>query len=149
MIEIAIGLGILLSLWLTEWLGVTAGGIIVPGYIALYLHDPLRVVATFAVAIVVYLIIQGLSQFLLIYGKRRLVLSLLLGFLFGYLSRNVLAVEVQAFNLDFYTIGYIIPGLIASWMDRQGVVRTTSVILITATIVQLAVMLLSGGAVNV
>ncbi len=149
MIEIAIGLGIILSLWLTEWLGVTAGGIIVPGYIAMYLHDPLRVIATFSISILVFLIIKGLSQFLLIYGKRRLVLSLLLGFFFGYISRNYLAIEFQAMGMDFYTIGYIIPGLIASWMDRQGVVRTLSVILITASIVQLAVMLISGGVINV
>ena len=42
MIEIAIGIGIVLSLILTETVGVTAGGVIVPGYIALYLHDPIR-----------------------------------------------------------------------------------------------------------
>lgn len=149
MIEIAIGLGIILSLWLTEWLGVTAGGIIVPGYIAMYLHDPLRVLATFTISILVFLIVKGLSTFLLIYGKRRLVLSLLLGFFFGYISRNYLAVEFQVMGWDFYTIGYIIPGLIASWMDRQGVVRTISVITITASIVQLAVMLISGGVINV
>jgi len=149
MIEIAIGLGIILSLWLTEWLGVTAGGIIVPGYIAMYLHDPLRVLATFTISILVFLIVKGLSTFLLIYGKRRLVLSLLLGFFFGYISRNYLAVEFQVMGWDFYTIGYIIPGLIASWMDRQGVVRTLSVITITASIVQLAVMLISGGVIDV
>lgn len=149
MIEIAIGLGIILSLWLTEWLGVTAGGIIVPGYIAMYLHEPLRVIATFTISILVFLIVKGLSKFLLIYGKRRLVLSLLLGFFFGYISRNYLAVEFQVLGWDFYTIGYIIPGLIASWMDRQGVARTISVILITASIVQLAVMLISGGVIHV
>ena len=34
MAEVTIGLGIILSLVLSETLGVTAGGIIVPGYIA-------------------------------------------------------------------------------------------------------------------
>ena len=33
MIEIAVGLGIVLSLILSETVGVTAGGLIVPGYI--------------------------------------------------------------------------------------------------------------------
>ena len=59
MAEISIGLGIFLSLILSETLGVTAGGIIVPGYIALHLHDPLQVFVTFFVAIIVWLIIQG------------------------------------------------------------------------------------------
>ena len=39
----------------------------------------------------------------------------------------------------------IIPGLIANWMDRQGVVRTISVVILTAVLVKLAVMLLFGG----
>ncbi len=42
MVEISIGLGIILSLVLSEALGVTAGGIIVPGYIALFLHQYLK-----------------------------------------------------------------------------------------------------------
>ena len=37
---IYIGIGMVLSLFLTETLGVTAGGIIVPGYIAMNLDDP-------------------------------------------------------------------------------------------------------------
>ena len=43
MIEISIGLGIVLSLVLSESLGVTAGGIIVPGYISLYFHQPILI----------------------------------------------------------------------------------------------------------
>ena len=54
MAEISIGLGIVLSLLLSETLGVTAGGIIVPGYISLYLHHPVQVVVTFLVAILVW-----------------------------------------------------------------------------------------------
>ena len=149
MIEIAIGMGIVLSLWLAEWLGITAGGIIVPGYIGLHMHHPMRVVATFLISLLVWGIVQLLSKFLLIYGGRRLVLSLLLGFFMGYLSRNYIAGNVSVYNLDFYTIGYIIPGLIASWMDRQGPVRTMSVVLIVACIVQLSVMILSGGLIDV
>ena len=47
MVEISIGLGIILSLVLSEALGVTAGGIIVPGYIALFLHQPVQVFSTY------------------------------------------------------------------------------------------------------
>ena len=140
MVEIAIGLGIVLSLILTETVGVTAGGVIVPGYIALYLHDPLRVISTFSVSILVFLIIWVLSKYMLLYGKRRLVLCLLLGFAFGYLSK--IYFRFPSSGLDISVIGNIIPGLIASWMDRQGVIRTLSVILITATIVQLFLMVI-------
>ncbi len=138
MVEIAVGLGIVLSLVFTETLGVTAGGVIVPGYIAIYLHDPIRILSTFGISLIVFIIVQGVGKLMLIYGKRRLVLSLLLGFFLGYASKLYLVYPDN--NLNLAVIGNIIPGLIASWMDRQGVIRTLSVILITATIVQLFLM---------
>ncbi len=147
MVELAIGLGIVLSLFFTETLGVTAGGVIVPGYIALYLHDPLRVLGTFIISLVTFGIVQLLSKFILIYGKRRLVLSLLIGFLLGYVSRNHVLFTESQYNLA--VIGNIIPGLIANWMDRQGVVRTLSVIIITATVVQLVIMIVEKGLIHV
>ena len=70
MAEVTIGLGIILSLVLSETLGVTAGGIIVPGYIALYLHQPIQVVLTLLVAIIVWAIIQMLGKKVFLYGKR-------------------------------------------------------------------------------
>ena len=147
MTEIAIGVGMVLSLFLTETLGVTAGGIIVPGYIALYMDDPIKIIITLLVSIVVFLIIRLLSSFMLIYGKRRLVLSLLLGFILGYISKLYFTNVNDIYDLS--VIGNIIPGLIASWMDRQGIVRTISVILITSSIVAMILIIISGGQVNV
>lgn len=143
MVEISIGLGIILSLVLSETLGVTAGGIIVPGYIALYLHHPFQVVITFLVAILVWGIIQGMGNIMFLYGKRRIVLALILGFFFGYITRNLLFMPAEIGSVA--VIGNIIPGLIANWMDRQGVTRTLSVVILTAVLVKLAVMLLFGG----
>ena len=62
MVEIAIGLGIAFSLILSETLGVTAGGVIVPGYIALYLHQPDQILMTFLAAVIVI----GIVKFLMI-----------------------------------------------------------------------------------
>lgn len=146
MTEIAVGLGIVISLFLTETLGIMAGGVIVPGYIALYLNDPMRVIGTFMVSLLAYGIVKLLSNFIFIYGKRRLVLSLLLGFLLGYLSKIYFLGQE---DINIAVIGNIIPGLIASWMDRQGVLRTISVILMTATTVQLILILITGGKIHV
>ena len=46
-------------------------------------------------------------------------------------------------------IGNIIPGLIASWMDRQGIVRTISAVIITSVLVNFTIMVLSGGFIYV
>ena len=145
MAEISIGLGIFLSLILSESLGVTAGGIIVPGYIALYLHQPMQVVVTFLVAILVWVIIQGMGNVMFLYGKRRIVLALILGFFFGYISRNFIYLSEDIGSVA--VIGNIIPGLIANWMDRQGIIRTLSVVLLTSVMVKLCVMILFGGVI--
>ena len=143
---IYIGIGMVLSLLATETLGVTAGGIIVPGYIAMHM-DPehsIMIVATFGISIITFLIIKTLSHFILIYGKRRLVLALLLGFLLGYFTRsdnNLFSDLIK--GGDLVVIGNIIPGLIANWMDRQGVLRTVCTVLITAGITKLCIMVLS------
>ena len=143
MAEISIGLGIFLSLILSESLGVTAGGIIVPGYIALYLHEPIQVVVTFLVAILVWVIIQGMGNVMFLYGKRRIVLALILGFFFGYISRNFIYLSEDIGSVA--VMGNIIPGLIANWMDRQGIIRTLSVVLLTSVMVKLCIMILFGG----
>ena len=134
-VYIAIGLGMVLSLILSETLGVVAGGIIVPGYLALHLQHIPSVFMTFFIAYITFLIVYVLSKFLLIYGKRRLILSLLLAFLIGIIFRSFINFEV-----DY--IGFIIPGLIASWIDRQGTMRTVSIIIIESGIVHLFLMLL-------
>ncbi|SVA37635.1 uncharacterized protein METZ01_LOCUS90489 [marine metagenome] len=132
-----------LSLFLTETLGVTAGGIIVPGYIAMNLESPERLVITFGVSIITFLLIKLLSQYIMVYGKRRLVLALLIGFLLGYLSRSENMITAGLGTTEFMVIGNIIPGLIANWMDRQGVLRTISTVLITAGITKLCIMTIS------
>ena len=140
---IYIGIGMVLSLFLTETLGVTAGGIIVPGYIALNLESPERLLITFGISIITFLIIKLLSKFIMVYGKRRLVLALLIGFLLGYLSRSENMITAGLGTTEFMVIGNIIPGLIANWMDRQGVLRTISTVLITAGITKLCIMTIS------
>ena len=140
---IYIGIGMVLSLFLTETLGVTAGGIIVPGYIAMNLESPQRLIITFGISIITFLLIKLLSKFIMVYGKRRLVLALLIGFLLGYLSRSENMVTAGLGTTDFIVIGNIIPGLIANWMDSQGVLRTISTVLITAGITKLCIMTIS------
>ena len=143
MTEVTIGLGIALSLILSETLGVTAGGVIVPGYIAMHLHNPDQIIMTFIASIIVIILIRMLGKFVFIYGKRRLVLTLLLGFI----SRNYFYSPIDSFSYE--VIGNIIPGLIASWMDRQGIVRTISAVIITSVLVKLTIMVLSGGIIYV
>lgn len=149
MIYQSIGLGLVVSLVFTEILGLAAGGLVVPGYIALYLNQPLRVLATVVAALLTYSVVRLLGQFILLYGRRTLVFCVLAGFLFGYLTRYFLIFNAAfGVGLDaqlLQSIGYIIPGLIAYWMMRQGIAETLCTMIMAAFIVRLALVVASGG----
>ncbi|MBZ0263743.1 poly-gamma-glutamate biosynthesis protein PgsC [bacterium] len=146
MIDVAVGLGVAFSLIFAEIFGVSAGGIVVPGYVALQLNNIWMLVGTVLVSFITYLSVRVTSQFVFVYGRRRLVLSILFGFIFGYILRNYLASSLfDLTDIRLLAIGYIIPGLIANWMERQGVFRTISAVTIASVVVRLAVVLIGGG----
>jgi len=147
MIEISVGLGVILSMIFQEVIGVSAGGIVVPGYIALQMHDPLRLLGTFLVSFLTFGIIKGLSTMMFIYGRRRLVLSILIGFVLGYFSRQSTFYDLFGVDLQMQAVGFIIPGLISNWMEKQGVVKTLLCLLLVASCVRLLLMLVTGGEV--
>ena len=50
----SIGIGLAVSLLFSEMFGLAAGGMVVPGYIALYLNRPIDIALTLAAALVTY-----------------------------------------------------------------------------------------------
>ncbi len=146
MIIETIGLGMLISFLLTETIGIAAGGIVVPGYIALTLQEPFRVIATILVAMLTYLVIRLLSRFMLVFGRRMLLLGVMVGYLLGYFTRIAPPIRLNTLQADLSVIGYVIPGLIAYWMNRQGVLETISTMLIAAVITRLLIIIISGGS---
>src|SRR3989449_10886264 len=105
MVEEAIGLGLAISLIFSETLGLAAGGMVVPGYLALMIHEPMRIIGTIATALLTLGALKLLSRYTLIYGRRRIVVSVLIGFIFGALSRDLLIFKLHGLPLDLRTIG--------------------------------------------
>lgn len=147
LVQISIGLGLFVSLLFSEFLGLAAGGMVVPGYFALHLGDPAKVVMTLAVGILTYLVVRFMMFFMVVYGRRRTVLMILVGFLIGALVRNFVSFEVSQYEIDLSVIGFIIPGLIAIWIDRQGLIETASTLLVSSVMVRMALILITGGEV--
>ena len=146
---VAIGLGLIVSLLFTEFFGLAVGGMIVPGYIALSLHRPADILLTLGVALTTYGAVLLISKLAFVYGRRRIVLMILFGFLIGSLVRAVPVLAAEGAGLGagqtagmIGVIGYIIPGLIALWIDRQGLVATLAPLMTSAVIVRLALIIL-------
>lgn len=123
MITEALLIGLVAGFICYELFDVSPGGIVSPGYLALFIGEPLRLGTTVLIALIVWILIEVLSKHLILYGKRKFLLALLTGFLLKMLSEQVI---MPGFELQtgLMSIGYIIPGLIASEMSRQKPVPT-------------------------
>lgn len=144
----AIAIGLIVSLLFTEIFGLAAGGMIVPGYFALSLDKPLELGLTAAAALITFGVVRLISKYAIIYGRRRIVLMILTGFLAGTVIRLLPALcggETtwgSATLGQFAVIGFIIPGLIALWIDRQGIIETLGTLTTSSVVVRLVLILL-------
>ena len=146
MLWVSVGIGLVISLLFAEWLGLAAGGLVVPGYIALFWDKPMQIVGTLAAAAMALIALKLISSYAFIYGRRRLVMTILLGFIFGSLMRYVAMHAGIAAQMSFDPIGFVIPGLLAYWMEKQGIAETISSMVIASVIVRFAIILINGGA---
>ncbi len=106
-----------------ECTGISAGGVVAPAYFAISIHEPARIFVTVAIALAVYGAIRFLSGRLIIYGRRRLLLALLIGFALKLVLERGIQPHPSV-SLDLQSIGYIIPGLVGNEMYRQKVAPT-------------------------
>lgn len=136
MVELALGLGIALNLLFTEVLGLMSGGLVVPGYLALHLSQPARLVATVAVGGLTFAVVRyGFSRLVILYGRRRFGVTILTGFvLHGVYTWSLASNPAPA---DLRIVGFIVPGLIANTALSQGFWATVGTTLTIAVIVRL------------
>ena len=126
-------IGIIIAVLYAEIMDFYPGGIIVPAYIALYLDQPLRILATLAVAFLSLYSYKALSRFLILYGKRRFVMMVLLGALWGQLL-FVLLPQFFSSSFEIRAIGWLIPGLLANNLEKQKMIHTLAAMLTVSII---------------
>ncbi|NCA85943.1 MAG: poly-gamma-glutamate biosynthesis protein PgsC [Clostridia bacterium] len=146
MIELAITIGLVFSLLSYEVFGLAAGGIVVPGFVALQLTHPDRLLGILGVSLLTFLIIKILSNYTFLYGRRQMVLSLLIGVVLANFSRYFLSINIASTSLELAAVGWVIPGLIAHWFAKQGIFQTISVLFVSSVLVRLFLILLFAGA---
>jgi len=131
----ALTIGIVVSLVLTEVIGLSAGGIIAPGYVALLLDRPAALAGFLLVAAASYGVVRALGTVLMLYGNRRFAVAVLTGLTLG------VGVQWASLSAPLYVewvgLGLIVPGLLAHQFDRQGVLPTLVMLAIAAPLVRL------------
>lgn len=137
MVELALGLGIALNLVFTEVLGLASGGLVVPGYLALHLTQPARLLATLAVGGLTFAAVRyGFMRLVVLYGRRRFGVTILTGFVLHAVYTSALSAAPAP--ADLRVVGYIVPGLIANTSLTQGFWATVGTTLTIALLVRLA-----------
>lgn len=112
-------IGVLVALLFEEFTDLRPGGIIVPGFLALSLGDPIRVLATLLLAFATIGVTLFAGRLILLYGQRRFAFNLMT----GAGLKALLVMALPAFFMlspGLLVIGYVIPGIIAECCMRQG-----------------------------
>ncbi|WDQ16099.1 poly-gamma-glutamate biosynthesis protein PgsC [Rhodopirellula sp. P2] len=152
-LALSIGIGLIVSLIFTEAFGLSVGGMIVPGYLALAFDQPATIIATIAAALVTAWVVYQIDRWAILFGRRRVVLTMVVGFAIAALLRQMIELAFPALPVGVAleagtsaasmmmagttVIGFVIPGLVALWIARSGVVQTLSPLVIATSLVYL------------
>lgn len=135
MLQLAIVLSVLLGFCSVEFIGILTGGLISSGYLAFYLEEPYRLVSTLILAIIVYGGYRLAGKFIILFGRRRFMFVVVTGILLGWLYERF-SYSLSFIPQDTRIIGYIIPGLLANDMVKQGVIKTILAALVCAFLIR-------------
>ncbi len=120
---------------------------VVPGYLALHLRDPWTVIVTLLCGFAAFGLVKAIGTVVILYGRRRNIFMILAGYLTGMTARS-LAGGLVAGGEMYAVIGFIIPGLIAIWLDRRGVVESLCSLITASVMVRLILILIFGAGLN-
>jgi len=118
----AIVIGLFITILFYERLKIAPGGMVVPGYIALFINHPEQIFYTFLLAFLVYLFVSKiLMKHMILFGRRRFTITVLTGAIF-VITTEVFVHSYLTFQpfIGFEIIGIIIPGLIANEFVREN-----------------------------
>lgn len=152
LLPLAVGLGLAVGLVMTEVFGIVTGGLILPGYMALNLHQPRHLLATLLAALATYALVHAIGGITVLYGRRKTSVTILIGYLMGaglhqLTTRTAFAVDAffGVYNTtDFAVVGFVIPGILAMWLERQGIIETLCALWTASVLVRLLLILVAG-----
>jgi poly-gamma-glutamate biosynthesis protein PgsC/CapC len=112
-------IGLVVTLIFIGLSGYIPGGIIVPAYLVLFIDQPLRIVGTLIIAFISWGFYRLASRYLILFGKRRFVFLILVGACGSFVLSYILP-QLFPETSELKVIGWVIPGLIASTLEKQG-----------------------------
>jgi poly-gamma-glutamate biosynthesis protein PgsC/CapC len=135
----SITVGLVFGFIFYEWIGLSAGGFVVPGYIALQLTNLPILAGTLIVSLLTLGVVKLLSGRMILFGRRRFILTILIGVAWQWAFKLLVVMQFDLAS-DTDSLGFIVPGLIAGEMERQRIFPTVATLMIISTLVRLALL---------
>jgi len=136
-------IGIVVAVLVDELTGVSPGGIIVPAFLALVLHQPMVFGATLLVGLACVPICLLAERFILLYGRRRFAFMIVTGVMLkAALGSWLPMIGLLPFGLA--VVGYVVPGVMGETFRRQGIPRTMGALLLATAVTRLVGMVVLG-----
>ena len=144
--RLTIILGIVVSTIIYKRTGLTLGGVIVCGYLALFIGQPTHIIVTLIISYLTYQVVHKfLQKRFMLNGRKLFEVEILVGLIFqvSWLMIVNLMGRLNTELTILYSIGFVLPGVIAHDMGRQGTKSTLGSILLGVLIVALIIYPLS------
>ena len=116
-------LGLFFTSLFTSFVAITPGGMIVPLYLSLYLKEPERIIGTITIAFITLFLYRILSALFLIDKKKTVLSMILIATLLTYTWWKFMPALFPS-DFIFKTAGWIIPGIFANTLHKQGIIKT-------------------------
>lgn len=139
-VRMVLAIGIILSMLVYERWRVVGGAAVVAGYLGLFVERPLYIITTILVSIATYYFVERIiARRMFLYGRRRLVVMVIIGVGLQLLTGSLawLFARDLTWMTGFYGVGYVLPGLIAQDIERQGLRKTIPTVLVVSILTYL------------
>lgn len=132
---IVLVLGVVISLLMEEFVGVSTGGMIVPGVLAMNIGNIDILLYIFLLSFITYYIVDKvLSRHIILYGKRKFTFMVTVAILLKLLGDQLYPLLPFA-TVGFRGVGVISPALLANTYSRQGIEFTVPTAIVSMFIV--------------
>ena len=136
-VRMALAIGLIVSILIYERWRLTGGAAVVAAYLALFVTRPLYVVTTVLIAVATFYIVDRvIARRMFLYGRRRLVVMVLVGMALQLVTGALAfySVPTVPWMAGLFGIGFVIPGLIAQDVERQGLRPTLFTVVVTVAL---------------
>ena len=137
-----IAIGLIISLLFAEFLGLSAAGLIVPGYLAYHIKEPFLIFIILTATVLTYSTERLIASFTILFGRRLLSIDVLLSFIWVFFLEQTFFWLGLPVSILLDPLAYFIPALIVMFIGSSGFRSTILAIALNSFLVIVFIQLL-------